>query len=87
MSAHPARNAGLEVSGGTVSFGGDVNAAQHNHPVGPAFGTAGDGPAERSADVGILTVLWEETAAVVELLRRARDYRIEQVHGGGTVHR
>ncbi|WP_431904098.1 hypothetical protein [Micromonospora carbonacea] len=94
MSDRPAHNTALEVSGGTVSIGGNVHAVQHNHstepqrhPSGPAPGGTPSGPAERSADVGILTVLWEEMAAVVEVLRQTPDHRVEQVYGGGTVHR
>ncbi|MGW1060932.1 5'-methylthioadenosine/S-adenosylhomocysteine nucleosidase family protein [Micromonospora rubida] len=88
MNAYQAHNNGLQVSGGTVSVGGDVHAVQHNHPAAARTPIgAGGGREGRSADVGILTVLREEMAAVVDVLSRAHDHRVEQAHGGATVHR
>lgn len=40
----------------------------------------------RRVDVGILTVLTEELQAVVEVLRRYRNYRSEQLFGGSQAH-
>lgn len=42
---------------------------------------------ERPADVGVLTVLAEESRAVVEVLERHRQYRSEQLPGGQQAHR
>ncbi|MEV0329171.1 5'-methylthioadenosine/S-adenosylhomocysteine nucleosidase [Micromonospora echinospora] len=90
MNAHPSYNTGMTVSGGTVSVGGNVTAVQHNERdparTGPSRRETWE-RAGRSADVGILTVLREEMAAVVEVLRRAPDHRTERMRGGASVHR
>ncbi|MFI2664967.1 5'-methylthioadenosine/S-adenosylhomocysteine nucleosidase family protein [Micromonospora carbonacea] len=89
MSAEGARNTGLHVTGGTVSVGGNVNAVQHQHHHAAARESlaAADRRAQRPTDIGILTVLAEEMAAVVEMLGRAAGHRVEQTYGGRTVHR
>ncbi|WP_320065959.1 hypothetical protein [Micromonospora sp. RTGN7] len=87
MSEDRARNTGLHVTGGTVRVGGNVNAVQHNHAAARWDLASADRRADRPAEVGILTVLLEEMAAVVEVLGRAPDYRAEQTYGGRTVHR
>ncbi|MEU4569337.1 5'-methylthioadenosine/S-adenosylhomocysteine nucleosidase [Micromonospora sp. NPDC023956] len=91
MSGPGPHNTGMVVSGGSVTVGGSVNAVQHNGgespQAGPTRPEASEGRTDRSADVGILTVLREETTAVVEVLRRAVDHRVEQVYGGAAVHR
>jgi hypothetical protein len=52
---------------------------------------AGDRPVpasrQEAADVGVLTVLAEESSAVVEVLLRHHGYRSEQLPGGPQVHR
>ena len=67
--------------GGTVVTGQAVG-YQHN-VVRSARRRSGSAP---PADVGILTVLAEESDAVVEMLSRHRDYGSRQVAGGEQVH-
>lgn len=65
-------------SGGTVNVGGDATGA--------VFGRDRTGrrraARSRRADVGVLTVITEELAAVVDVLEHHRDYRSFQVSGG-----
>ncbi len=75
--------------GAYATTGGTVNVS------GNAVGTANYAPARRPAprprprsrvDIGILTVLTEELQAVVEVLERYPNYRIEQLPHGAEAH-
>lgn len=72
--------------GGTINAG-NVIGYQHNESVPRKRTAQGSTRQGDSAAVAILTVLAEESDAVVEVLRRHRGYRSEQFYGGPQVHR
>jgi adenosylhomocysteine nucleosidase len=78
----PSWNVGAYAAGGgTVNVGGDAVGSQWN-----LGARAPRTNRQETAGVGVLTVLAEETSAVVQVLRRHRDYWSEQLYGGQQVH-
>lgn len=80
----PVNIGAMHTGSGALVVGGDVIGQQVVHAPEPRPAPDGGGPA---VDVGVLTVLPLEMAAVAAVLQRAGGYRTFQVTGGAQVHR